>query len=57
MYKVHCLNNISEKGLALLSSDYELTDNVDEADVILVRSANMRRASRFSTRRAPMRTP
>ena len=42
MYKVHCLNNISEKGLALLSSDYELTDNVDEADVILVRSANMK---------------
>lgn len=42
MYKVHCLNNISEKGLALLSSEYELTDNVDEADVILVRSANMK---------------
>ena len=42
MYKVHCLNNISEKGLALLSNNYELTDNVDEADVILVRSANMK---------------
>ena len=42
MYKVHCLNNISEKGLALLSDNYELTDNVDEADVILVRSANMK---------------
>ncbi len=41
MYKVHCLNNISEKGLALLSSDYELTDDVSDADVILVRSANM----------------
>ena len=41
MYKVHCLNNISQKGLALLSSDYELTDDVSEADVILVRSANM----------------
>ena len=36
MYKVHCLNNISQKGLALLSSDYELTDDVSEADVILV---------------------
>lgn len=41
MYKVHCLNNISEKGLALLTDEYELTDNVEEADVILVRSANM----------------
>ena len=42
MYKVHCLNNISEKGLALLTDEYELTDNIDEADVILVRSANMK---------------
>lgn len=41
MYKVHCLNNISEKGLALLTDEYELTDNIDEANVILVRSANM----------------
>ena len=41
MYKVHCLNNISEKGLELLTSDYELTDNVNEANVILVRSADM----------------
>lgn len=41
MYKVHCLNNISDKGLALLTDEYELTDNVEEADVILVRSANM----------------
>lgn len=41
MYKVHCLNNISEVGLKLLSSDYELTDNIEEADAILVRSANM----------------
>lgn len=41
MYKVHCLNNISEKGLSLLTDEYELTDNIDEANVILVRSANM----------------
>ena len=41
MYKVHCLNNISDKGLALLTDECELTDNVEEADVILVRSANM----------------
>ncbi len=41
MYKIHCLNNISRKGLALLTPDYEVTDNVEEADAILVRSANM----------------
>ena len=40
-YKVHCLNNISDKGLELLTDEYELTDNIDEANVILVRSANM----------------
>lgn len=41
MYKVHCLNNISEKGLSLLTDEYELVDSPDEADVFLVRSANM----------------
>ncbi len=41
MYKVHCLNNISSEGLALLTDEYELTDSVEEADVILVRSAAM----------------
>jgi D-3-phosphoglycerate dehydrogenase len=41
MYKVHCLNNISAAGLDLLTDEYQLTDNIDEADVILVRSADM----------------
>lgn len=41
MYKIHCLNNISTEGLALLTDEYELTDNVEEADAILVRSADM----------------
>lgn len=41
MYKVHCLNNISQKGLDLLTDDYALTDDISEADAILVRSANM----------------
>ena len=41
MYKIHCLNNISPVGLDLLTGDYELTDNVEEADAILVRSADM----------------
>ena len=41
MFKVHCLNNISKVGLAELTSDFEITENIDEADAILVRSANM----------------
>ncbi len=41
MYKVHCLNNISPVGLALLDDEFELTDTIDDADAILVRSANM----------------
>ena len=41
MFKIHCLNNISKAGLDQLGSNYELTDNIDEADAILVRSANM----------------
>ncbi len=41
MYKVHCLNNISSKGLDLLTDEYELVDDPTQADVFLVRSANM----------------
>ena len=41
MYPIHCLNNISEKGTALLTEDYTVTQNADEAQGILVRSANM----------------
>jgi D-3-phosphoglycerate dehydrogenase len=41
MYKVHCLNNISPVGLAHLSSNYALTDDINEADAVLVRSADM----------------
>ena len=41
MYKVHCLNNISKKGLDCFTKDYEIVDSIDEANVILVRSANM----------------
>ncbi len=40
-YKVHCLNNISSKGLDLLTDEYEIVDSPNNADVILVRSANM----------------
>ena len=41
MYKVFCLNNISEMGLRSFSSDYRIVDSIDDADVLLVRSANM----------------
>ena len=41
MYKYHCLNPIAEVGLKNFSKDYEKTDNVNEAQGILVRSAAM----------------
>ena len=41
MYHIHYLNKISEKGTALWTQDYELSENLDEADGILVRSAAM----------------
>ena len=41
MYKIHCLNNISKKGLQVLSEDYEIVEDIKDADAILVRSANM----------------
>ena len=39
--QIHCLNNISPKGTALLGEGYELTDDIQEASGILVRSAAM----------------
>lgn len=41
MYKIHCLNNISKTGLNVLPNTYELTDDINHADAILVRSAQM----------------
>ena len=41
MYKVHCLNNISAEGLAVFTDDYKLTDDIAQADAVLVRSADM----------------
>lgn len=41
MNYIHCLNNISTQGTDLLTSDYELTDNIEAAQGILVRSAGM----------------
>jgi len=41
MPKIHYLNKISLKGTALWTDDYTLTDSLENADGILVRSAGM----------------
>ncbi len=41
MFNYHCLNPISSKGLDLFNTNYKATENVSEADAILVRSAKM----------------
>ena len=41
MYNIHYLNKISAKGTALWSDDYSLTNDMNAADAIMVRSANM----------------
>lgn len=40
-YKYHCLNPIAQIGLDGFSADYNKTDDVNEAEAILVRSAAM----------------
>ena len=41
MYNYHCLNAISNVGLAEFSADYTAVDQMDQAQVVLVRSAAM----------------
>lgn len=41
MFKYACLNNISRKGLEKFPASYEQTDQIEEAQGILVRSAKM----------------
>lgn len=41
MKKIYCLNQISKKGLAMLPAGYEVTEQKEEAEGILVRSAVM----------------
>ena len=47
MYKIAALNKISQKGMSRLSSDYTVTEEIDEANAILVRSQDMK-AMEFS---------
>ncbi|MCD7882667.1 MAG: 3-phosphoglycerate dehydrogenase family protein [Lachnospiraceae bacterium] len=41
MTKICCLNPISEVGTKNFTNDYEMTQNLQEADAVLVRSADM----------------
>ena len=41
MKTIHCLNAISKYGLGFLTEDYKLTDEINEAQGILVRSASL----------------
>ena len=41
MYNIHYLNKISPKGTALWTADYQTADDLNAADAVLVRSANM----------------
>ncbi|MGM9585233.1 MAG: phosphoglycerate dehydrogenase [Faecousia sp.] len=41
MFQIHYLNNISQQGTALWTEDFALTDDLEKADGIVLRSANM----------------
>ena len=41
MYKVHCLNNIAKVGTDRLGDNFVLTDSIECADAIMVRSASL----------------
>jgi D-3-phosphoglycerate dehydrogenase len=41
MKKIMLLNNISQAGVRLLEGKFEVTENIDEASVVMVRSAKM----------------
>ena len=41
MYKYHCLNPIADIGINRFTDEYEMTDKIEEADAVLVRSADM----------------
>ena len=41
MYQVHCMNAIAQAGLDRLGDGYQLTEKLEDADAVLVRSASM----------------
>ena len=40
-FKISCLNPISQKGMKNFTDSYEKTEDLQEADAFLVRSANL----------------
>ena len=45
MYRIHSLNAISPKGNALWTANYDQTPDLQQADAVMVRSANMHQLS------------
>ena len=41
MFQYHCLNPIAEKGLGLFDDEYKKSEDLQECDAVLVRSAKM----------------
>ena len=41
MFHIHCLNNISSKGMELWTEDYQVVSDIENAEGVLVRSADM----------------
>lgn len=41
MYKINCLNPIAQVGLEQLTEEFQITDQFEEAEAVLVRSASM----------------
>ncbi len=41
MFQIKCFNNISDEGLKLLTSNYQVTDDLKAAEGVLVRSASL----------------
>lgn len=45
MPQVHCLNQIAKPGMSLLPASFQITDSLNNADAVLVRSAQMHELS------------
>lgn len=42
MFNINCLNAISKVGLGVLTDNYHIVDNINDADAVLVRSQDMK---------------
>ena len=50
MFQYKCLNPISQTGLGLFGEEYKQTEDLNNADAVLVRSAKMHEIGRASCR-------